>query len=207
MATTGLKDAKGNQVYAADGREIASPRLIDMGTGVSPVTTGITNTFSYKRLSLSFLIDGRFGGKVYSATNLYGTRMGLHKMTLPGRDGNLTVKGVDNSGNPFSKTFTPDQMWSYYNNWQVLSEKFVYSSDFVKLRQVIISYNIPVQKISFVKLQSLTVSLVGRNLAILHKEADNIDPESTFSNSNAQGFEMFGVPRTRSFGVNLMVKF
>ncbi|WP_127132952.1 SusC/RagA family TonB-linked outer membrane protein [Pseudoflavitalea rhizosphaerae] len=207
MATTGLKDAKGNQVYAADGREIASPTLVDMGTGVAPLTTGITNTFNYRRLSLSFLVDGRFGGKVYSATNLYGTRMGLHKMTLPGRDGKLTVNGVDNNGNPFSKTFTPDQMWSYYNNWQVLSEKFVYSSDFVKLRQVIISYSIPVDKISFLKMQSLTVSLVGRNLAILHKEADNIDPESTFSNSNAQGFEMFGVPRTRSFGVNLMVKF
>lgn len=207
MATTTRKDAKGNVIYAANGRELDDPNLVDMGTGVAPFTTGITNTFNYKRFSLSVLIDGKFGGVVYSGTNLYGTRFGLTKITLPGRDGGLNVNGVDQSGNPFTKTLTPAELQGYYDNWKLISEKFVYSSDFVKLRQVIIGYNIPVQKISFLKIQSANVSLVGRNLLIIHKDAPNIDPESTFSNNNAQGFEMFGVPRTRSYGINLTVKF
>ena len=200
------KDAKGNTIFGANGFEQQS-ELVDLGTGVSPFTTGITNSFTYKRFGFSFLIDGKFGGKVYSATNLYSTRFGLNKITLPGRDNGLTVSGVDATGNPFTKTFAPAQLAAYYDNFKNLSEKFVYDADFIKLRQVILSYQVPVQSLHFVKVQSLTVSFVARNLLILHKDAPNIDPESTFSNSNAQGFEMFGVPRTRSYGVNLLVKF
>lgn len=200
------KDAKGNTVFGANGYE-ASSELVDLGTGVAPFTTGITNTFNYKRFGFSFLIDGKFGGHVYSATNLYATRFGLHKMTLPGRDNGLTVTGVDNTGAPVNKTFTPAQLQGYYDNFKNLSEKFVYDADFIKLRQVILSYQLPVQGLSFVKIQSATISFVARNLLFLHKKADNIDPESTFNNTGAQGFEMFGVPKTRSYGVNLLVKF
>ncbi|MFL9483125.1 SusC/RagA family TonB-linked outer membrane protein [Chitinophagaceae bacterium LWZ2-11] len=200
------KDAQGRTVYNANGTEQATG-LTDLGSGVSPFTTGITNSFNYKRFSFSFLIDGKFGGKVYSATNLYATRFGLNKITLPGRDNGLTVSGVDANGQPFTKTIAPSGLQAYYDNYKNLSEKFVYDADFIKLRQVIIGYSIPVNNIKFVKLQSLSVSFVARNLFLLYKKAPNIDPESTFSNSNAQGFEMFGVPRTRNFGLNLMVKF
>lgn len=203
---TEKKDAKGNTVFGTNGFEAPSA-LVDLGTGVAPFTTGITNSFTYKRFGFSFLIDGKFGANIYSATNLYATRFGLQKITLPGRENGLTVSGVDESGAPFTKTYTPAQLQGYYDNFKNLSAKFVYDADFIKLRQVILSYSIPVQSLSFIKMQSLTVSLVGRNLFILHKNAPNIDPESTFSNGNGQGFEMFGVPRTRSYGVNLLVKF
>jgi hypothetical protein len=200
------KDAKGNTIYNANGYEVATG-LTDLGSGVSPWGGGITNNFTYKRFNFSFLIDGKFGGKVYSATNLYATRFGLNKITLPGRDGGLTVTGVDVNGNPFTKTIAPSALQGYYDNYKNLSDLFVFDAGFIKLRQVILGYNIPVSAIRFVKLQSLNLSFVARNLFILHKNAPNIDPESTFSNSNAQGFEMFGVPKTRSYGVNLMVKF
>jgi len=62
---------------------------------------------------------------------------------------------------------------------------------------------------SFLKLQSASVSLVGRNLLLLYKDKRNnyFDPESSYTNGNAQGLEAFGVPRTRSLGVNVTVKF
>ncbi|MGN7820872.1 SusC/RagA family TonB-linked outer membrane protein [Chitinophaga sp. 22536] len=202
-----LKDASGNTVYdKATGYEMRTG-LTDLGTGVSPFSAGITNNFTYKRFNLSFLIDGKFGGHVYSATNLYATRFGLNKITLPGREDGLTVTGVDQDGKPFTKTFTyATGLQAYYDNYKNLSEKFVYDASFIKLRQVVLSYNIPTKVFAFAKLQGATVSFVARNLFILYKNAPNIDPESTFSNSNAQGFEMFGVPRTRSYGVNLQVK-
>ena len=201
------KNAEGATMYnKANGFELTTG-LEDLGTGVSPWSGGINNSFSYKRFNLSFLIDGKFGGHVYSGTNLYATRFGLHKITLPGREGGLTVTGVDGENKPFSKTFTyGNDLQAYYDNYKFQSERFIYSSDFIKLRQVILGYSLPANLFSFAKFQSVSLSLVGRNLLILHKKAPNIDPESTFNNSNAQGFEMFGVPRTRSFGLNLMVK-
>ncbi|RPE05365.1 SusC/RagA family TonB-linked outer membrane protein [Chitinophaga lutea] len=201
------KNAEGKTMYnKANGFELTTG-LEDLGTGVSPWSGGINNSFSYKRFNLSFLIDGKFGGHVYSGTNLYATRFGLHRITLPGREGGLTVTGVDDENKPFTRTFTyNNDLQAYYDNYKFQSERFIYSSDFIKLRQVILGYSLPANLFSFAKFQSVSLSLVGRNLLILHKKAPNIDPESTFNNSNAQGFEMFGVPRTRSFGLNLMVK-
>lgn len=199
------RNAQGLPIYKPNGWEVTTG-LEDLGTGVAPWTGGIANSFAYKRFNLSFLVDARFGGHVYSGTNLYATRFGLHKITLPGRDGGLTVSGVDELDHPFSMTLQYPDLQGYYDNYKFQSERFVYSSDFIKLRQVVLGYSIPVDKIPYVKFQSLSLSFVARNLAILHKKAPNIDPESTFNNSNSQGFEMFGVPRTRSFGLNLMVK-
>ena len=53
----------------------------------------------------------------------------------------------------------------------------------------------------------VSISLVGRNLLLLYSKVDNIDPESTYSNDNAQGLEWFGAPQSRSFGFDLNVKF
>ncbi|RAJ76733.1 TonB-linked SusC/RagA family outer membrane protein [Chitinophaga dinghuensis] len=201
------KDAQGNTIFdKSTGYE--KTEMAELGTGISPLTGGITNTFHYKRFDLSVLVDGKFGGHVYSATNLYATRFGLSKVTLPGRMDGLTVTGVDTDGKAFTKTFTyANGIQQYYDNWKNISEKFVYDASFVKLRQVVLSYNIPAELLSFAKVQGASVSFVARNLFILYKNTPNIDPESTFSNASAQGFEMFGVPPTRSYGLNLNVKF
>ncbi len=113
---------------------------------------------------------------------------------------------MDDKGAPFTKTLQYTDLQGYYDNWKAQSERFVYKSDYIKLRQVILGYKLPFERIGQVKFQSASLSFVARNLLILHKKTPNVDPESTFNNSNAQGFEMFGVPRTRSFGLNLMVK-
>jgi hypothetical protein len=57
------------------------------------------------------------------------------------------------------------------------------------------------------KLHGLSVSLVGRNLFYIKKSTPNIDPESNYSNANAQGLEYAGLPTSKSFGLNLNVKF
>jgi len=93
-----------------------------------------------------------------------------------------------------------------YDNYKVYSELFLHDGSFVKLRQVILSYNIPVSKIKIAKVQGASVSFVARNLFILYRQTKNFDPEQSFTNSNAQGFESIGLPRTRSYGLNLTVK-
>ena len=97
---------------------------------------------------------------------------------------------------------------NYYNNVRNnITEEFVYKSDFIKFRELSINYNFPKSILSKTPISSLTISAVGRNLWVLHKESDNIDPESSFNAANGQGFEWGGFPSSRTFGLNLNVKF
>ena len=205
-----LKDANGNTVYNISGGSAAIARgpLEELGQGVHPWAAGISNEFKYKNISFSFLIDGKFGGSLYSGTDLYGTRMGLTKLTLEGRENGLPIKGVDTNGNPVDMVIAPENLRYYYDGLKSISSTFVYDASFIKLRQVILGYQLPIEKIrGLSKLQGLSVSFVARNLFILYKKTPNVDPESVFSAGNAQGVEQFGVPKTRSFGLSLNVKF
>lgn len=205
-----LTDENGQVVFnTASGYAIRGP-LERIGNGIPPLTMGITNNFRYKSFSLNILIDGKFGSVVYSNLYQYAYRFGLPKETLPGRETGLTVTGVTPTGDSFSKAWTKEDIDTYYDNDKNYTAMFTFNNDFIKLRQVILTYNIPVQKVSFLKwAQAASISLVGRNLLLLYKDKKNdyFDPESSYTNGNAQGLEAFGVPRTRSLGANLMVKF
>ncbi|MBA4054227.1 MAG: SusC/RagA family TonB-linked outer membrane protein, partial [Marivirga sp.] len=180
----------------------------ELGKGVPPITMGLTSEFRYKNLSLSFLVDGKFGNKVFSVMEVYATRLGLLKSTLPGREEGLVLNGVTETGDSFTRTITVANLRSaYYNNLNRYTELFVHDASFVKLRQIVLSYNLPVAKLKFLKIQSASIAFVGRNLLTLYKETENFDPEQSLTNGAAQGIESIGLPRTRSYGVNLMLKF
>jgi hypothetical protein len=83
----------------------------------------------------------------------------------------------------------------------------VHDGSFIKLRQVVASYSLPVSKWHLGRLQSANIAFVARNLFILYRATKNFDPEQSFTNSNGQGFESIGLPRTRSYGINLSLKF
>lgn len=202
-------DANGNVVFnTASGYAIRGD-LQEIGLGTPPLTMGITNNFRYKNFSLNVLIDGKFGSIVYSNLYQYAYRFGLPPETLPGRETGVTVTGVTPEGNPFTKTWKKEDVDTYYDNDKNYTAMFMFNNDFVKLRQVILSYTLPVKNMSFLKLQGATVSFVARNVALLYKDKKNqyFDPESSYTSTNAQGLEAFGVPRTRSMGVSLQVKF
>ncbi|CAN5595648.1 SusC/RagA family TonB-linked outer membrane protein [soil metagenome] len=198
------RDASGNIVYNAQGFAMAGD-LKNYGTGVSPYTLGFNNSFSFKGFNLSFLIDGKFGGYMYSGTSALAYRFGLAKETLIGREGGVVGAGVTQSGE-VNTVKAPAQ--AYYSNWySAIATPFVYSSDFIKLRQIIFQYSIPNKLLTKLPFKGISVSIVGRNLAILMKKVPNLDPEATYNNGNAQGLEFAGTPATRSVGVNLNLKF
>jgi len=154
------------------------------------------------------LVDGKFGNKIFSVMEVYATRLGLLKSTLPGREDGLVLNGVTETGDSFTRTITVANLRSaYYNNLNRYTELFIHDASFVKLRQVILSYELPVDKLKFLKIQSASIAFVGRNLLTLYKETENFDPEQSLTNGAAQGIESIGLPRTRSYGVNLMLKF
>ena len=173
-----------------------------LGQGVHPFTLGVNNTFSFKNFSFSFLIDGKFGGDIYAATNAFAYLRGLHENTLEGREtGEIRLP----DGN--TTKLEPQNVQDYWGRVFNISEEFVQDASFIKLRQFTLGYRLPSAFVSKTPFNSASISLVGRNLLLLYSQVDNIDPESTYSNGNAQGLEMFGVPQTRSFGVDLRFGF
>ncbi|WP_418603298.1 SusC/RagA family TonB-linked outer membrane protein [Hwangdonia sp.] len=208
------RDEDGNIMYDISGtipRPIQGENKI-LGQGVAPYTLGFSNTFRYKNVSLGFLIDAKFGGSVHSGTNRELMLRGLHKKTLEGRETGLVVSGIDDAtGQPFTATVAPENLRTYYGRIGEesagISEEFVYSTDFIKFRELSLSYNLPKDILKNIFINDLRVSLIGRNLFFIHKEIDNVDPEAALNNLNSQGIERFGIPSTRSYGFSVNVKF
>jgi len=207
-----LKDAKGTQVYNKTSGYEASV-MANLGVANPPYLMGLTNDFHYKKFSLNVLLDAKFGAVGYSNLWQYASRFGLTKETLPGRESGLQLTGVDQGGNPFSKLWPVTQLDTYYNNRgnNYSGSVNVFKTDFVKLRSLILSYDLPVNKLKFVSIQSASISIVARNLAILYrdkrvKEA-GLDPEFEQTVSNTTGTAGTGEPRTRNIGLNLNIKF
>lgn len=166
----------------------------DYGSAISPWAGGINNTFKYRNFNLSFLIDGKFGGKLFSNTNFVAYVQGLSKETLAKRDQRI---GTD--------MLYPSE---YYGDWANANQgMFVYDASFIKFRQVIFGYTLPA-KMFHNKIQGITLSFVTRNVFTIMKHTPNIDPEASYSASIiSQGLESAEVPYSRNYGFNLNVKF
>ena len=205
----------GQKVYDANGLPVVDDKQRVLGDGVSPWGGGLNNSFAYKSINFGFLVDFKFGGDLYTGTNVSTYGNGLHKDTLEGRENGLTISGVDTEGNPQTWNIAGSDpegegittVQNYYGRLSTISEYFVEDASFIKLRQFTLGYTLPPSLISQLPFSSASISLVGRNLLLLHSKVDNVDPESTFNSGNGQGLEWFGVPQTRSFGLNLNVKF
>lgn len=205
------RDENGVIKYDIDNEGI--PRAVEgerkiLGEGIPPLNLGFTNSFRYKNFNLNVLIDGQFGGQIFSGTNtlLYGN--GLHKNTLEGRENGLTVSGIDNATNqPFTTTVAPEDLQNYWGRINNIAEEFVEDSDFIKLRQLSLGYSLPREALENVFLSSVNISVIGSNLFFIHRTIDNIDPESAYSVGNSQGLEYFGVPSSRNYGMSINVKF
>jgi len=208
------RDDNGNIIYDISGsipKPVQGENKI-LGQGVAPYTVGFSNSFNYKNVTLNFLIDGKFGGSVHSGTNRELMMRGLHKKTLEGRETGLEVTGVDNAtGETFTMTVAPENLRTYYGfigeENSGIAEEFVYSTDFIKFRELSLSYNLPKSYLENVFLRDVRFSVIGRNLFFISKKVDNIDPEASLNNLNSQGIERFGIPATRSLGLSLNVKF
>ncbi|GAA0527738.1 SusC/RagA family TonB-linked outer membrane protein [Chitinophaga japonensis] len=206
MAYDYLRDANGNILVSDDGLPQRGA-LTPSGSVLPTWFGGVNNDFSYKAFNLSFLVDGKFGHKMLSATNYYSVYRGLNKMTLEGRETGVTLSGVKSDGSANSTSVAAQ---TYYqalaNNVSTIN---VLDASFIKLRQVTLGYTFDERMLGKVlPFQSINVSFVARNLLVLMKHTDNVDPEAGFSPLiNYAGIEGTSLPSTRSYGVNVNFKF
>ncbi|WP_191163104.1 SusC/RagA family TonB-linked outer membrane protein [Mucilaginibacter glaciei] len=205
LANDYLRNAQGQIIFDAQGLPKATDRKA-MGSVIPKFYGGFNNDFSYKNFNFSFLIDYRYGNKVLSATNYYSIFRGLNKSTLPGRETGVVGVGVNEAGAP-NTVNVPAQTY-YQALARNISALNVLDGSFIKLRQVTLGYAIPKASINRTPFNSITVSLVARNLWTIMKHTDNIDPESNFAPGiNYAGIEGTSVPAVRTYGLNVNFKF
>jgi TonB-linked SusC/RagA family outer membrane protein len=205
-----LRDPDGNIIYR-NGLPVAGDLKI-LGNVQPDWVGGVTNQFDYKGFDLSVLIDYHKGGDVYSMTNAWGRYAGALDETLIGREGGIVGTGVkevyDSEGNvsyvPNDVVVTAEE----YNHAAFVNSipaGSVFDASYVKLREVRFGYTF--KNLADFPIKGITISLVGRNLAILYSTIPHIDPETSFTNGNVQGFEFGQLPSAKSFGFNINLKF
>ncbi len=200
-------DATGPIVHDEEGLPMRTGDLCVIGNGTPDFIGGISNSIRYRNLTLSMLVDLRFGGDIFSVTNSAAYSNGLHKNTLQGRDvGYIVGDGVNEDGDANEVQVDPQDYWGRIGGG-FIGEEFVYDASFAKIRELQLSYRLPTRIFARTPVKVATVSLVARNLWILYSNVDNIDPESIFNNTHQGiGLEHSGVPQTRSIGLNLNVR-
>ncbi len=212
---TYLRDVKGNILVSSAGRLLASANYVPVGSAIPRFTGGWNNSFSYRNLTLNVFIDYKFGGKVMSSTLLNLTRQGLSKLSLVGRrDGeNGLIFPAINQGTGLPNTVAVTDLQGFYADYRNLQigDPFVFKSDFVKLRNISLAYNLTgvVNRVSYLKFfKGLMLTASVRNVAILHKDLPGLDPEAVQSSGDIRdGYEEAALPTTRSYNVSLNVKF
>lgn len=176
-------------------------QFYNLGNPNPKFQAGWSNSFKYKNFSLSVLVNGRFGGQIYSLTQANLDKYGVSKVSGEARDaGGVKINGVDANGNAVN---TIDAQKWYSVASQTVGE-YIYSATVVRLGEASFGYNFAIKN-SFAK--SLNIALTGRNLFYFYKKAPS-DPEQTISSGNGlSGLDNFNQPALRNYGLNLNVVF
>ncbi len=172
---------------------------------------GLRNSFDYKGISLSFLIDVKKGGDVFSTDMYYGLATGLYTETAAGniREEGTIWPGVNPNGNVNTTvTINPSAFGSLDGYARMPNKRFVYDGSFVKLREASIGYTLPKSILRGTFINDMKVSLVGRNLWIIHKNLPYADPENMVGGEmRSYGWSIGSLPTTRDIGLNVTLKF
>lgn len=201
---------EGKMVVNANGLPIASEEKL-LGNYQPDVTGGFNNTFGYKNLELSFLISFRIGGEAYSQSDRELSRSGSLQNTLENRGG-VVLDAVVNKGTADAPNYEPntvevnsEQYWAAMYN---IESPHIRDLSNVRLRELSLKYSLPSKILEKTLIRNASISLIGRNLFFLSKNADGVDPESSVSvGNNGQGSFYYNLPTTRTIGLNLNVSF
>jgi len=209
-----VRDSKtGKIVVGNDGLPISTNVAKSFGTVTPDWVGGITNSFNYKNFNLSVLLDMRMGGKFFSCTAWHSYPTGTMTVTTANhvRENGLIVDAVKQDGSPNDVRVSAQDYYGAANGWVWNNHEYsILDGSYVKLREVILGYNINVRSVHW--LTRLNVSVFGRNLAILYRDASTrlygLDPEVGLGGGDyGVGFENFQIPTTRNFGFKLSAGF
>jgi TonB-linked SusC/RagA family outer membrane protein len=207
-----VRSPDGQIVYNSNGLPARPSDIQYIGNAFADWKGGILNEFTYKNFKFNFLIDGQYGGIIYSQTHHKMTEQGKLEHTLRGRETNKIIgEGVVDDGNghfvPNTKeVLIADYYADYYRRANVEANSF--DASFLKLREARLEYALPKKLLSKTFIRQASVGVYGRDL-LMFTDFPIFDPETAALNGSTliPGVEMGQLPSTRTMGVNVTVKF
>lgn len=211
----------GQQIFNESGRFVGTSSLVKVGNYNADWMAGIRNTFTYKNISLSGLLDIRHGGQIFSETFVVGLEAGQLEETLEGRAdgydinapgngviGKGVIQNADGTYRVNDVKLTAREYHQSRTGNRDIPQGGIFNASYAKLREVRLGYAIPAKYLSKARIKGLNVSVVGRNLAVWSK-VPHIDPETSSLSGGTivPGIESVGMPTTRSWGFNLGFSF
>ncbi len=205
-----LRAPDGQIVYDAQGYPMLESASRVLGNFTPDWIGGFSNTFRYKNLSLSTLIDVKHGGDIFSQSINIGRYTGVLAETTLGREDGIIGQGVVNKGTAAAPEYVPNEKRisseEYHHKYYLLTnnENTIFDASYVKLREVKLTYMLSGQVFKKLPFRDIAISVVGRNLALLKSNLPHIDPETSYYNDgNLQGIENGQIPTTRTVGFNI----
>ncbi|GAB3958784.1 SusC/RagA family TonB-linked outer membrane protein [Spirosoma harenae] len=211
-----LRNPQGEFIVGSNGQYIADNTLKKLGNYNPDFMVGLSNQLSVGNWNLGFLLDWRQGGILVSRTLALAGVAGQLIETANRPDAGIVAKGVVNTGTTDNPNYQPNTISipaeTYYRMYYDRNneENNTYNASYVKLREMSIGYTLPetaglARKL---RMQRLTIALVGRNLLAL-SHIPHFDPEQTsFQQNQLQtGVEDMTYPTSRNLGVKLSVNF
>ncbi|MCR8557566.1 SusC/RagA family TonB-linked outer membrane protein [Mucilaginibacter sp. BJC16-A38] len=193
-----LKDANGNYITDANGLPQRGTDYTKIGNYNPTFLVGFQNQFNYKNFSLSFLIDGHFGGQVVSMTNALLDQYGTSAATAKARDNG----GVDING----KKVDAKKYFDLIDGRNGLASEYVYSATNIRLRELTLGYTLPGTLFNNT-VKNIGISVIARNLFFIKNNAP-FDPDAMLSTANGfQGLDIFNLPTIRSVGFKVTAQF
>ncbi|MEX2593331.1 MAG: hypothetical protein WD426_11185 [Anditalea sp.] len=216
-----LRDDQGNRLIGPDGLPIKERGEFLIGNAMPNWVGGISNTLTYKGISLSALIDVRNGGDLFSLSNVYEAIYGTTKATLQGRDGTYVAEGVMaeqntegewiSTGQPNNLQIQAEDYWNHVvpGEGNAVSEEFLNSATFMKMREMRLAYSFPISITDRLGVNQLTLALIGQNLFYFIRNTDGFSPEAANFNAGVSSFgiEAMSWPSMRTLGFSLQVGF
>lgn len=187
-----------------------------LGSQQPDFMAGITNTFTYKNLSFSFQVDGRFGGKIFSFTNRMLKLNGRSVLTAPnGSREPIVYDGVQLVDGEYvknTKEINPQDFWTRLEGRDSgnvgITEENLFDATNIRLRHLSLNYNIPAKWLKDTVVRSAQIGLSANNVWMISSHMNGVDPESVYATgSNAVGLEALAPPTTRSYYINLSINF
>ena len=166
---------------------------------------GFNNNFTYKNWYATVLVQGKFGGVAFSKTEAFLDSYGVSQRTADARDkGMMPINAIQ--GTTAVTSIDPAIYYSAVGDRNKIMEPYLFSRTNVRLGQLVLGYNLKSKNPKSI-IKDANFSLVGRNLFFFYKDAP-FDPEQSMSTGNGmQSNDVFGLPSTRSYGINVKFTF
>ncbi|TDX09361.1 SusC/RagA family TonB-linked outer membrane protein [Flavobacterium sp. S87F.05.LMB.W.Kidney.N] len=200
------RDENGQKIIGSNGLPIVADETGNLGNSAPKWTGGLRNTFTYKRVTLSGLLDFRHGGVVYNGTLARLHNFGVSEASAD-REHNYIIDGVKQDGTPNNIAISAKNYYQkYLGDGGGAAEEAVTDVNWIRLRDITLSYDFNVKK--FTAINSAQLSFTGRNLW-LNTNYKGVDPETslTGAGSKINGLDYFNNPGSKSFIMTLKVGF